>query len=101
MRRIGFLRNLVFALLASPAAGWAQCALCRTAITQSPEGQRLAAGLNAGILFLFGAPFAIAGAITLFILKPRRPLAFLARLLPRRLFRRYPPPPEAAAQPQP
>ncbi len=54
-------------MLASPAGSWAQCALCRTALTQSPEGQRMAAGFNAGIIFLFAAPFVIGGGIAFYI----------------------------------
>ena len=39
----------------------AQCAMCRTALTQSPEGLRWSRGINAGILMLLAAPFLIAG----------------------------------------
>jgi hypothetical protein len=43
----------------------AQCQMCRTALTQSAEGQRWSRGINAGILFLLAAPFLIAGSILL------------------------------------
>jgi hypothetical protein len=39
----------------------AQCAMCRTALTQSPEGLRWSRGINAGIMLLLAAPFLIAG----------------------------------------
>ena len=41
----------------------AQCAMCRTALTQSAEGQRWSRGINAGVLLLLAAPFLIAGVI--------------------------------------
>jgi hypothetical protein len=41
----------------------AQCAMCRTALTQSAEGQRWSRGINAGIMLLLAAPFLIAGVI--------------------------------------
>jgi len=41
----------------------AQCQMCRTALTQSVEGQRWSRGINAGILLLGAAPFLIAATI--------------------------------------
>jgi hypothetical protein len=41
----------------------AQCAMCRTALAQSAEGQRWSRGINAGIMLLLAAPFLIAGII--------------------------------------
>ena len=41
----------------------AQCAMCRTALTESAEGQQLAAGFNNAILFLLGAPYLIFGTL--------------------------------------
>ena len=43
----------------------AQCSMCRTALTNSAEGQRWARGINAGIMLLLLAPFLIVGLITL------------------------------------
>ena len=40
----------------------AQCALCRTALESSPEGQAMAAGFNQAILFLLAAPFLVVGS---------------------------------------
>jgi hypothetical protein len=45
----------------------AQCQMCRTALTQSVEGQRWSHGINAGILLLLAAPFLIAGGSLLVI----------------------------------
>jgi len=49
----------------------AQCPMCRTALTQSEEGQRWARGVNAGILLLLAAPFVIAGSAALVIYRPQ------------------------------
>lgn len=43
----------------------AQCAMCRTALTNSAEGQRWARGINGGIMLLLLAPFLIVGLIAL------------------------------------
>jgi hypothetical protein len=57
----------------------AQCQMCRTALTQSPEGLRWSRGINAGIMLLLAAPFLIAGSVALVIYQ--RPIArALARL---------------------
>jgi hypothetical protein len=48
-------------LLISPELA-AQCQMCRTALTQSAEGQRWSRGINAGIFLLLAAPFLIAGS---------------------------------------
>ena len=57
-------------LLASESAS-AYCAVCQTALANSPEGQQLAGGLNSGVLFLLSAPFLVAGTI-LFLLSRGR-----------------------------
>jgi hypothetical protein len=58
--RLGVLLGLVLAL---EGAGWSQCAMCRTALESSPEGQAIAEGFRHGILFLLAAPYAIVGAV--------------------------------------
>lgn len=58
-------------LLIVSEVGYAQCAMCRTALASSPEGQRLASGFNDGILFLLGAPFMVVGAMVFLIFKDR------------------------------
>ena len=47
----------------------AQCAMCRTALTQSAEGERWSRGINAGILLLLATPFLSAGACLLVIFR--------------------------------
>ena len=53
---------LAILLVASDTA-FAQCAMCRTAMLNSPEGQKLARGFNDGILFLLSVPFFVVGTI--------------------------------------
>lgn len=60
----------VFSLLWSSDLA-AQCAMCRTALTNSVEGQRWAHGINAGILMLLLAPFLIAGGIAIGLFRHR------------------------------
>ena len=60
----------------------AQCAMCRTALTQSAEGQRWSRGINAGILLLLAAPFLIAGS-ALLVIYPALVQRWLQRLLAR------------------
>ena len=55
---------LVIAFAALEASGWAQCAMCRTALESSPEGQAIAGGFRKGILLLLAAPYAILGTIS-------------------------------------
>ncbi len=57
------------ALLLAPDGLWAQCAMCRTALLNSPEGQKLAQGFNTGILFLLSAPFMVGGVIAFAIIR--------------------------------
>ncbi len=56
------------ALRALPLTGFlaaeaqAQCAMCRTALANSPEGQQLIAAFNKGILLLLAVPLVIFGS---------------------------------------
>ncbi len=47
----------------------AYCAVCQTALLNSPEGQKLAVGFAGGIGFLLAAPFVVVGAMVLLIFK--------------------------------
>jgi|GEM_PF-963798 hypothetical protein len=51
---------------------WAQCAMCRTGLLNSPEGQQWASGFNRGILFLLAVPFVILGGIAALIWRAQR-----------------------------
>ncbi len=62
--------GLVFVgLLGLTASAWSQCAMCRTGLTQSPEGQKMARGFNQAILFLLAAPYLLVGTVALQILR--------------------------------
>lgn len=65
------------AALLLPSLASAQCAACRSALVNSPEGQQLASGFNSGILFLLSAPFLITGVMALLIIRPAQATAFL------------------------
>jgi hypothetical protein len=66
------LAVLVIALLLTAAPFHAQCALCVTALEQSPEGRAMAGSFNRGILFLLAAPYAIFGTIGVVIYRAHR-----------------------------
>lgn len=52
---------------------FAQCAMCRAAVeSQVSDGGNLAAGLNAGILYLAAIPYIIMGTIAYFWYKASR-----------------------------
>jgi hypothetical protein len=53
----------LFVSIVSSRSVEAQCAMCRTALESSEEGQAMAAKLNRGILILLGAPFGVALAV--------------------------------------
>lgn len=65
---------------AAPAA--AQCAMCKTALTSSPEGRRLSANLNNAILVMVFAPYLVAGTVA-GVLFRRQITARIGRLLQR------------------
>jgi len=54
---------LVLTVLLTASDGAAQCAMCRTALENSVEGQAIAEGLARGIVFLLAAPYAIMGGV--------------------------------------
>lgn len=80
MRRLAPAIALAF-LAAAPEAA-AQCAMCRTALTSSAEGQAIAAQFNAAILVMLAAPYLILGALAGVFFRQR-----LRDLLGRRLAR--------------
>ncbi len=71
-RRGGVLALALLAMAACGAPAAAQCAMCRTAVTQSPEGRALAGSLNRAILMLMAAPYAVFGTGALLIVRHRR-----------------------------
>jgi hypothetical protein len=73
MRRatLGLALLVSLAALATPVTAWAQCAMCQTALTNSPEGQRIAAEFNKAILVMMAAPYAVFGGIVAFVFRAR------------------------------
>jgi len=59
-------------VLALEGTGWSQCAMCRTALQNSPEGQAMAEGFRHGIIFLLAAPYAILGSIAVGLVRAFR-----------------------------
>src|SRR5262252_1219033 len=51
----------IFGILEVP--GWAQCVMCGTALSSSPESKSLAASFRWGIALLMFMPYVILGAI--------------------------------------
>ena len=60
---------LLFILL--PHSGFGQCALCRSALSESVEGRAMAVGFNRGILFLVSVPFLTVGFVAFLIFRER------------------------------
>ena len=63
LKKISMVVAIVAAFLVFEGTGWSQCAMCRTALQNSPEGQAIAEGFRYGIVFLLAAPYAILGSI--------------------------------------
>ncbi len=59
-------------VLAMEGTGWSQCAMCRTALENSIEGQAMAEGFRYGIVFLLAVPYAIAGSVGVGLLRAFR-----------------------------
>jgi hypothetical protein len=59
----------VLACAADPAL--AQCALCKTVLTGSREGQAIARQFNQAILVLLFAPYAVFGSLAAFAFRSR------------------------------
>ena len=64
IRRITIALTVVLTVLILEPTGWSQCAMCRTALENSVEGQAIAEGFRYGIVFLLAVPYAIIGSIT-------------------------------------
>jgi len=62
---------ILIAMLLMPTIASAQCAMCRRAL-QSPEGQRMVAAFQGGIVVLLAAPFSLLGVVAMLVLKMRK-----------------------------
>jgi len=65
---VALLAGTAFAV-AGPAA--AQCAMCKTALTNSSEGQRVADNFNHAILVMFFAPYLVFGVFIALVFRGR------------------------------
>src|SRR6516162_8515456 len=74
MRKIASLFILAILMIGVlQVSGWAQgCAMCKTALEQSEEGQQLAKSFDYGILFLMGVPYAMFGTVGFFAFRAYR-----------------------------
>ncbi len=61
MKKIRFILPLILLLACAAQQAEAQCSLCTK--TAQQLGEKPAEGLNAGILYLMAAPFALIGFI--------------------------------------
>jgi hypothetical protein len=74
MRRtlFAFAASLVLALsLAQPAPAAAQCAMCKTALTNSDEGRVMSRQFNEAILVMLVAPYVLMGVAASYLFRGR------------------------------
>jgi hypothetical protein len=58
-------------LLWEPSVLLAQCAMCKTALTNSPEGRAISGRFNVAILVMLVAPYVIASGVLLAVFRER------------------------------
>tara|TARA_B000000565_G_scaffold228121_1_gene185144 strand:- start:250 stop:495 length:246 start_codon:yes stop_codon:yes gene_type:complete len=66
----GILLFLVAMLVVDVA--WCQCVMCKAVAEDSAEDGSLGRGLNAGILYLMGVPYAIMAFFAWFVFKRKK-----------------------------
>lgn len=71
MRRLATLALLAAPLLLAAAPLAAQCAMCQTALLNSPEGRGMGEEFNRAILVMLFAPYAVFGSIGAVLLRHR------------------------------
>ena len=67
------------AMVGFPPMAAAQCAMCRTGLMNSPEGQQLIAGFNSGILLLLAVPLIIFLSVVFLLWRAARKRSLAAR----------------------
>ena len=72
------LVTLAWLLCAQPT--FAQCAMCKATVTQSPEGRQMSEKLNTAILVMFFAPYLVFGTLATVLFRARI-VPFVARVL--------------------
>lgn len=68
------------AMLAAVGPALAQCAMCRGAVTSSPEGQAIGGSLNTAILLMVAAPYAVFGSVATILFRHRLQESLAPRL---------------------
>ena len=71
MRRLTVLLAALAPLLLSAAPVFAQCAMCQTALMNSPEGRGMGQEFNRAILVMFFAPYAVFTVVGTVLLRHR------------------------------
>jgi len=71
VRRLAHLVLLAAPLLLSAAPLFAQCAMCQTALLNSPEGRGMGQEFNRAILVMFFAPYAVFTVVGTVLLRHR------------------------------
>ena len=71
MRRLAPLALLIAPLLLSAAPLFAQCAMCQTALMNSPEGRGMGQEFNRAILVMLFAPYAVFSVVGTVLLRHR------------------------------
>lgn len=76
MSKVGpMIVRIMLICLAVSDSVFAQCPMCKAALTNSVEGQRMVSGFNCGILFLLSVPFVLIGVIGYLIFSRNRQAA--------------------------
>jgi len=70
-RRLGWALALLGASVALADPAFAQCAMCKTTVTGSVEGQAVARQLNEAILLMFLAPYLVFGSLVAVVFRNR------------------------------
>ena len=79
-RRLASLALLtILAILVIQIPAQAQCAMCVTALENSPEGKGMAASFNRGIVFLLGVPYVIFSTFGVVVYRAHRKKKAAAR----------------------
>jgi hypothetical protein len=70
-RKTWALLCLAVVLLAKSTPAFAQCAMCKTLLTNSPEGRAMTASFNSAILLMLAAPYLVAASLAFVLFRER------------------------------
>jgi hypothetical protein len=81
-RRLGLGLVVLGVLMLAGGPAVAQCSICKTVLTQSPEGRQIGATVNTAILVMLLAPYLVFGSLVVILFRVRiaREVARWARL---------------------